>query len=95
MDHPSQRVSSHSCHEQPSNGFSDMRRVTACRPFANIPLGLRVAFACLLDVAAALVICVLGCPCGTVFDIKEGFSHLIEKMLGWVLLWLAQMVICR
>ena len=43
----------------------------------NIPLGLGVAFACLLDIAAALVVCVSGCPRDTVCDILQGVSHLI------------------
>jgi hypothetical protein len=49
----------------------------------------------LLDVPAALVVCVLGCPGDTVSDIKQSFAHLIEKLLGWVLLRLAQVVIRR
>ena len=62
---------------------------------ANVPFGLRVAFACLLDVAPALVVCVSDCPGDTVCDIKEGFPDLIEKVLGWVLVRLALLVICR
>jgi hypothetical protein len=63
--------------------------------FANIPLGLRVAFACLLDVAPALVVCVLGGPGRTIRHVVQSVPHLIEKMLGWVLLRLLQMIIRR
>ena len=60
---------------------------------ANIPLGLWVALTCLVDIAPALVVNVLGCPGYTVADIKQRFPHLIEKVLGWVLLRLAQVVV--
>ena len=60
---------------------------------ANIPLGLRVAFACLLDIEAALVVCVSGCPGGAIRHVLQSVPHLIEKVLGWVLLRLIQMVI--
>ena len=49
---------------------------------ADVLLRLWVLFACLTDIAAALVVCVLGCPCGTVGDIKQRSLHLIEKVLG-------------
>jgi hypothetical protein len=45
--------------------------------------------ACLTDIAAALVVCALGCPGHTVTYIKQGFPHLIQTVLGWALLRLA------
>ncbi len=95
MDHPGQGVPGHSCREQ-------RKQRVLCHPmghgslaFADVLLGLWVMCACLTDIAAALVVCALGCPGHTVTDIKQGFPHLIQKLLGEVLTRLALLVIHR
>ena len=95
MDHPGQYVSGHSGHEKPEQRIPGHPLGHGSLSLANIPLGLRIAFACLADVAAALVVCVSGRPGCTVCDIKEGFAHLIEQVLRWVLLGLVMLVICQ
>ena len=89
MDHPGQRIPGHSCHEQREQRVPGHPVGHGFLPLANVPLSLRVAFACLTDIAAALVVCALGCPGHTVTYIKQGFPHLIQTVLGWALLRLA------
>jgi hypothetical protein len=71
VDHPGQRVSSHSCREKREQRVTCYAARDGLLPLADVPLGLRVLFACLVDIAAALVICVLGCPGDTVSDISK------------------------
>ena len=95
MDHPGQRIPGHSCHEQCEQRVPCYAARDGLLPLANVPLRLRVVFACLTDIAAALVVCVSGCSRDTVCDILQGVSHLIQKVLSWVLLRVILLVIPR
>jgi hypothetical protein len=95
VNQPPQRVSSHSCYEQPEQRVLCDAVGHGLPTLANIPLSLRVAFACSTDIAAALVVCVSGCSRDTVCDILQGVPHLIQKVLSWVLLRVILLVIPR
>jgi hypothetical protein len=82
VDHPDQRITGHTCHEQRKQWVFCHRVGQVPVSFAKMPFGLRVMFACLVYIAFALVVCVWGCPCGTVGDIKQRFPHLIQKLLA-------------
>jgi len=81
MDHPSQCIPGHSCRKQRKQRVFCLAVGHSLPTLANIPLGLWVAFACLADIAPALVIGVLGCPGSTAADIKQRFPHLIQQVL--------------
>ncbi len=60
---------------------------------ADVLLCRWVLFACLTGIAATPNIYVLGCPGSSIRRILQGFSHLIQKVLGCVLLGLVQVII--
>jgi hypothetical protein len=75
VDHPGQRISSQPCHEQREQWVLCHTVAYGSLPLANIPLGLRVAFACLIDKAATLVVCVSGGPGGAIRHVLQGFAQ--------------------
>jgi hypothetical protein len=95
VDQPLQRISSHSCHQQREQRVPGHPVGHGSLTLANVLFGLRVAFACLADIAAALVVGVSGCPGGTIGHVLQSFPDMIQKVLGSILLRLAQMVIRR
>jgi hypothetical protein len=94
MDQPRQGVPGHSCHEQPEQRVLCQALGYSLPTLTNIPLGLWVAFACLTDIAPALVVCVWHGPGGAIRPVLQR-PDLIQKVLGWVLLRLVQMIIRR
>ena len=95
MDHPGEDVSGKSCCEEREKRIACHTAGYGVPTLADVPLSLWILLAGLAHIVAALVVDVSDCLRSTVCDIKQSLSHLIQKLLGRVLLPLIRRVVRR
>ena len=93
MDHPAQDIPDGSCHNEREKRVLGHAVGQGLLTLTSILLGLRVAFTGLADIASALVVCVLGRSRRLIGNVVQGFPHLIQNLLGCVMLLSALLII--
>jgi hypothetical protein len=86
MDHPCQRVSSNSCHKEHKQWVLCHSAGYGSLALANVSLCLRVLFSCLSGVVLAPVVHFTSRSGRLIGNVVQGFPHLIQNLLGGVLL---------
>jgi hypothetical protein len=93
VEHPTECISNSSCREKREEWIAG--RLTGDKSLAltNKPLSLRLAFARLPCVVLTSLVDVMGCTSSLIGNVMQGFPHLIQDLLGLVLLPMALLVI--